>query len=180
MKNIRIEIITSLKIASYIDKVSEMRLRIFKEYPYLYYGTMAAEKNYMMLYTTDAKATLALAYDDNKIIGISTGIPLLSNADIINDCPNLLMESGEVPADYYYYGEILLEREYRGYGISSRLYAAQDLLVKKWGFNKCCILTVMRDMQHPLKPENYQCTENIWKHLSFKQFEHPITTMFTW
>ena len=64
---------------------------IFKEYPYLYYGTMAAEKNYMMLYTTDAKATLALAYDDNKIIGISTGIPLLSNADIINDCPNFFV-----------------------------------------------------------------------------------------
>ncbi len=73
---------------------------------------------------------------------------------------------------YYYYGEIIILPEFRGKGLATKLYFAQDKVLKEWGFEHACILTVIRENDHPLRPKHYNSPDNIWKHLGFFQTGH--------
>ena len=180
MTNIEINIYKGIDILPFIEKTSEMRIRLFKEFPYLYQGSMDYEREYMKAYAKDPKSTIAIASCDKNIIGVSTGIPLVSESSIVDGSAQLITQAGEAPEDYYYYGEILIEPEHRGNKISSKLYSAQNELVKKWGYKKVCILTVVRQKNHPLKPKEYQSLDSMWTHFNYNRFIPPILVTYDW
>lgn len=180
MPEINIKIFVGEEVIPYIRTIAEMRIRIFKEYPYLYMGNLEYEEKYLQSYSLNAKAMLAVAYSNEKVVGISTGIPLLSESEIINVCENSLKQQDKDPSKYYYYGEILIEHNYRGLGISSKLYKAQDALASSWGFKHTSILTVHRSDNHPLRPQNYKDSNCIWEHLGFFKNLPPLTIRYNW
>jgi GNAT superfamily N-acetyltransferase len=142
---------------------------VFKEYPYLYEGSLDYEKSYTASYATDEHALLAVAFDDEKIVGISTGIPLNSNALIVKDLKRKFIDAGVDPSTYYYYGEVIILPEYRGQGLTTKLYHIKEVKAQNWGYTAACILTVKRPDNHPLKPAGYRSPDRLWEHLGFRK-----------
>lgn len=165
--SISVEIVVGSDIQKYIDYVSALRISTFKDYPYLYKGSLNYEKKYIENYILDNKATLAFAKVNNKIAGISTGIPLASNSEIVKDIQVIFHKNNIDISRYYYYGETIVLPAYRRQGLTTMLYQKQNELVRNWGFKYTTILTVMREDDDPLKPKGYQKPDEIWKHLGF-------------
>jgi len=175
---ISIKVHTGNEATNYIDLISNMRINTFKEYPYLYKGTYDYEKQYLQGFIKDEKSTIAIAMHNNKIIGISTGLPLESESDIVYEVKDIFYKNYILIENYYYYGEIIILPEYRGQGLAKKLYSAQDSLIKSWGFKNTCILTVRREENHPLKPINYPPQDKMWEHLGFIRTN--LTTQYSW
>jgi hypothetical protein len=173
-----IEIYTGEDSKDYIDILSKLRIDAFKEYPYLYDGEFEYEKNYVHGYVTNKMGMIAIAKVDGNLAGVSTGIPLISESEIVSDAQKVFSQNNINIEDYYYYGEIIILPQFRGRGITTMLYSAQDNLVRQWGFKHVCILTVVRENDHPLKPNNYKSPDDIWKRLGF--FKNNLTTNYHW
>src|SRR5690242_14197663 len=88
----------------YIDFLSNLRIKTFKDYPYLYEGTTEIESEYCASYAQDERSMLIIAKIDNEIAGICTGTPL-SNAGISKNIEKILLERDYNIDDYYYCGE---------------------------------------------------------------------------
>ncbi len=162
----------------YIDIISQLRIEIFKEYPYLYKGDLDYEKKYMQGYLTDHQAMIALASINERIVGISTGIPLISDSEIVMDAKKVFAKDNIDISDYYYYGEMIILPEHRRKGLATQLCCAQNKVIKRWGFKHVCILTVVRGEDHPLKPTNYISQESLWKSLGFSK--NNLTINYSW
>lgn len=179
MKNtFDIKLIMGKEIAHYLEVLTQMRVALFKAYPYLYFGNFDYEKKYLEEYLKEQRAVLVLAFDQNKIVGTLTGIPLMSDSSIIADLKVKLKDQGEKPEDYYYYGEMLILPEYRGKGLYLKMYDAIDQHVRNWRYQYTCFLTVVRDQNDPRKPENYKDPYILAEKMGFKKTNTRI--IFHW
>jgi len=69
-------------VLPYLEGVAELRIAVFREFPYLYDGDPAYEREYLRVYAASEKSVIVLALDDGRIVGASTGLPLAeSDAD---------------------------------------------------------------------------------------------------
>lgn len=173
-----IKIYVGSNARQYIDLVSQLRITAFKEYPYLYEGNLDYEREYMGGYTADMQAMITIATLDGKIVGVATGIPLVSNSDIVKDAKATFETHHLNPQDYYYYGEVIVMPEYKGNGLAKKLFDAQDEKIKEWGYKHTCILTVMRDENHPQKPIGYKLTDSVWAKMGF--FKMALKANYHW
>jgi GNAT superfamily N-acetyltransferase len=176
--NITIEIFTGNDSEPYIETVSKLRIEAFKEYPYLYMGELDYERQYMRGYTKDDRAMIAIATCDGKLAGISTGIPLTSDSEIVSEAKIIFLNENIDIEDYYYYGELIILPEFKGKGILTKLLSAQDELIRSWGYKHACGLTVVREDNHPLKPAGYKSPYKIGERLGYKRTN--IRTQFDW
>jgi len=167
--NAKLEVFIGNEINNNIDDVARLRIEEFRNFPYLYDGNLEYEKNYLKCYADDIKSTLALAKVNNTLAGVSTGIPLISNSEIVSGIDKIFLEHNLNPDSCYYYGEIIIKPEFRGIGLASLLYKAQDEVIKNWGYKQVCILTVVREIDHPMQPSDYKQKDGMWEHLGFKR-----------
>ena len=77
-----------------------------------------------------------------------------------------------------YLGEVIIDENYRGLKISSQLIEMQETHFKEKGFLYASFLTVVRDENHPLSPENYTKPDAIWQKLGYQKTS--VTTEFAW
>ena len=76
--------VSSLKIQSLagpdarelVDELAQIRIRVFREWPYLYAGSLSYERGYLTTYFDCAEALVLVARDNDKIVGASTALPL--------------------------------------------------------------------------------------------------------
>ena len=156
------------EILPYIQTVSEMRIQEFESFPYLYKGNFNYEKEYMIGFSKGLKSCLGVAKIDNHIVGICTGMPLQSDADILKDAELVYRNVGHDPGKYYYFGEFIVLPKYRGFGISRKLSYDMEKIAQNLGYHKICLLTVVRNDKDPRKPKNYKNTDYIWESLGYK------------
>ena len=63
-------------VTPYIDDVAKLRIAVFREWPYLYDGDMAYEREYLAALTRSAGSVTVLARVDGRIVGASTAMPM--------------------------------------------------------------------------------------------------------
>ncbi len=166
---INITLFEGKHIRPFVEDILRFRVRAFKEYPYLYEADLKHEKSYAQEYANDPQGLLAVAFEGNKVVGLSTGIPLKSASPNVAELKQMMLEKGIDFKRAYYYGEAILLPEYQGQGLTTQLYAAKEDKIKSWGYTRAYLLTVKRPPKHPLKPVNYQSPDALWKHLGFKK-----------
>ena len=132
-------------VNSLLDQVCRMRIEFFREYPYLYVGNYEYEKEYITGLSKSSRSMIASAYYENELIAISTALPLVSEADILEELPKIFSNAGYDPTRYYYYGEIIILPDYRGIKLSQRLYNEHQTFAQKWGYKNACLAVVVRD-----------------------------------
>lgn len=164
-------------IQPYIKEIARLRINIFREFPYLYDGSEEYERDYLKTYTKSNESIAVLVLDENKPVGVSTGLPMEDEEEDFN---RPFLDEGYDPATVFYCGESILKKKYRGRGIYRRFFEMRESHAKGLGgFKTICFCSVQRPADHALRPAHYQSLGPIWKKYGYEK--HPeLTTEFAW
>jgi len=175
--NLHIKILAGSDIAAFTTDLAYLRIEIFREFPYLYDGTLEYERNYLKTYSESSDSLAVIVFDGEKPVGVSTGLPMDHETE---EFKRPFIEEGLNPGKIFYCGESILKKEYRGRGFYSRFFKEREDHAKKLGrFDITTFCAVVRPDKHPLKPENYRALDLNWK--KFGYTKHPeLTTTYTW
>lgn len=162
--SITILTLTADAVTPQLDSIARLRLTIFRDYPYLYEGSLVDELEYLRRYARVAGAVAALALDGDRVVGAATGIPLAAESPAILDP---VLSSGLQPEQLFYIGEILFLPGYRGQGLGSRLLAELEAHARALGFTSVACATVERPVDHPRRPADYYPIDGFCRHNGF-------------
>lgn len=71
-----IQLFHSAAIAPLIPELAELRIAVFREYPYLYAGTLDYEARYLQTYADSPDSLCVLVRDAGRVVGAATALPL--------------------------------------------------------------------------------------------------------
>lgn len=154
---------TGEAVVDHIQPISEFRILYFKEFPYCYQGNYEYEKEYFLGFSQEKNALVIELLDKGQTIGLSTAMPLVSDADILKDAEAAFVRAGSNPLDYYYLGEVILHPDWRGKGLVKKILQMNEVFALENGFSKMCLSVVIRDEFDPRKPQNYRSSDHVWE-----------------
>lgn len=175
---IRLECLYGSAAKTHMEVLAAFRINYFREFPYLYDGTMEYELRYLDGFFNHPEACLRIGWDGDRVVAVSTSIPLISDYEIVGDAEKLFSQRGLNGRSFIYFGEIILVPEVRGQGLFARIFADQESDAALKGYSGTCFLAVVRNSDHPLWPKGYVQPWGKWIHLGYQKTE--ILTDFNW
>jgi GNAT superfamily N-acetyltransferase len=170
--------LSGAEIIPYLDEIAKLRISVFREFPYLYDGSVEYEQKYLQSYCESQESLVVLLKYRNQVIGATTGLPLLDSDE---EFQKPLRNSGY---DYdigqvFYFGESVLLPEYRGLGYGHSFFDSRESHAKKKGYSIVCFCAVNREDTHELRPKNYRPHDDFWKKRGFAKHS-TIVAEFDW
>lgn len=146
----------------FLADLARLRIRVFRDFPYLYEGSQNYEEKYLAEYFSTPESVLVIARDvaDGHIVGASTAMPL-TTADEAFQTP--LAAAGYDLSNIHYFGESVLLPEYRGQGIGHRFFGEREAAAQRAGFATTAFCAVARPADHPQRPKNYRTHDAFWE-----------------
>ncbi|MBL1378945.1 GNAT family N-acetyltransferase [Zobellella iuensis] len=164
------------ELAPWLDALAELRIRVFRDYPYLYDGSPEYEMAYLAPYLQCEDSLCLLALDGDEVVGASTGLPLAREVD---EFQAPFLARGMAVADIFYCAESVLLPDYRGRGLYRSFFEGREAHAKHLGFTRAAFCAVVRPDDHPLKPAGYRPLTKVWARFGY----HPVAgldTRFRW
>jgi len=178
MTEITITPITGEAIAPFLPALAALRIKIFRDFPYLYDGDLHYEQSYLQTYLNAPRAAVILARADEKIIGACTCLPLA------HETPNIQKPFVDASADLtsiFYFGESLLDHAYRGRGIGVKFFEAREAHAKSFGddYDLATFCAVNRPADHPRRPPGYTPLDKFWTSRGYRRHDN-LTCRMSW
>ncbi|MDE3736857.1 GNAT family N-acetyltransferase [Pseudomonas resinovorans] len=172
-----IRILQGAAIAPHIEDLARLRLTVFREFPYLYDGTLEYEARYLATYAESPESLFVLALDGERVVGASTGLPISDETD---EFQRPFREQGWDPERIFYFGESVLLPEHRGAGLGVLFFAERESYARRLGrFEHCAFCAVERPHDHPRRPPDYQPLNEFWARRGYRH--HPeLRTAYHW
>ncbi len=166
----------SSEIAKYLDEIGNMRIQVFKEWPYLYKGSLEYERKYLKTYSENQQSLCLLVFDRANLVGISTATALENEDDAVK---HPLKNLGYSVSEICYFGETCILPEYRGRGLYKSIFFEREQFAKEIQKSFACFCAVIRDLNHPLKPKTYLDLAPIWQSYGYKNLQGAVMN-FKW
>ncbi|MDB4977782.1 MAG: hypothetical protein JWN48_6123 [Myxococcaceae bacterium] len=168
------------QIEPQLPALARLRIEVFREFPYLYEGSMANEQRYMHEFARSERSTLVVARrpDDGVVVGAATACPLLEHGDAAQLAAPL-ERAGFDPAEVFYFGESVLTKSERGRGIGHAFFDQREASAREQGFLRVAFCAVVRPDAHPLRPADYVPHDAFWARRGFTQ-QPDLVAHFTW
>lgn len=176
MSDLRIEQLRGAEIAGQLDALAEVRIRVFRAFPYLYEGSQEYEAKYLDTYIQCPRSLAILIWDGARCIGASTVLPL---ADAGAEAQQPFRDGGHNIEDIDYFGESVLLPEYRGRGLGVKFFELREAHAATLGLKTCAFCSVQRPSDHPAKPADYVPNDAFWTRRGYRKAPE-ITTTFSW
>ncbi|HEU5280399.1 MAG TPA: GNAT family N-acetyltransferase [Gammaproteobacteria bacterium] len=158
----------------FIEQIANLRITVFKDYPYCYDGDMAYESEYLQTYTNCEESTIVIALSNQCVIGASTAIPLEFEVDAFKKP----FEKENIKK-IFYLGESVLLREFRGKNIYRHFFHEREKAALHHGCNRTTFCAVERPASNTLRPLNYYPLDAIWNHFKYEK-NNGRYTYFYW
>ncbi len=143
-----------------LDDVAALRIAVFRDWPYLYDGSLEYERRYLESYRNSAGAIVVGAFDGETLIGAATGTPMEDHAD---EFATAFAGQG-LPLDQIFYcAESVLLPAYRGQGLGHRFFDLREDHARKLGRSHVAFCSVVRPQSHPLRPAQARSNEAFWR-----------------
>lgn len=164
-------------LPAYLPDLARLRIQVFRDFPYLYDGTVEYEEKYLKTYTDCAESVIVLVLDGDKVVGATTGLPMDAETP---EFQQPFVAQGYDPAKIFYCAESVLLSDYRGRGIYPKFFAEREGHARTLGrFDLVTFCCVQRPEDHPLRPADYAPLDRIWT--QFGYVKHPeLHTTYTW
>lgn len=160
-----------------IPALADLRIAIFRAFPYLYDGDLAYEEKYLGRFRAADRAFLAAAFDGETIVGAATAAPM-AGEDAAFRAPFEL--AGHDVSKIFYFAESLLLPAYRNHGVGHRFFDAREAHARSFGdYDWAAFCTVVRPEDHPAQPAGYQPLDGFWRKRGFEPLPG-ITTGYAW
>lgn len=163
-------------IGPVIPDLAALRIRVFREFPYLYDGNEAYEREYLAGYCDSAQSVAVVARDGDRAVGVSTGMPL---ADEAPEFQAPFRDRGYDLGRVFYFAESVLLPEYRGRGIGKRFFDEREAHVTACGgYAYITFCAVDRPPNHPRRPPGYRPLDGFWESRGFRKTD--LRTEYRW
>lgn len=156
----------------YVKDLARLRITLFRDYPFLYDGSLDYEEKYLLPYTKSENFLIVLVFDGKKIVGASTAMPLAEESDEVKN--PFLMRRLDI-FKFCYFGESILEMDYRGKGIGRKFFEEREAHAQSLGLTSFCFCTIVRPENHPKKSSSYYSLEGFWNSLGYRKIEGMVT-----
>jgi len=164
-------------IAPFVDDLAGLRMRVFRDFPYLYDGTRDYERHYIETYARSPESLFVLALDGDRVVGVSTGVPLRDESEAFK-AP--FLARGMDPESVFYFGESVLLAGYRGRGTGVAFFNEREAYAQRLGrFRYTAFCAVERPADHPLRPAGYEPLDAFWTRRGYCR--HPeFQSVYRW
>jgi len=173
---ITVQALTGAALAGALDDVADLRIAVFRAWPYLYDGDRAYERRYMQTYRDSARAIVVGAFDGARLVGAATGTPMEDHA---SDFAAPLRGSGLALSEIFYCAESVLSPDYRGQGIGHRFFDLREHHARILGRRYVAFCGVVRSSDHPARPADYRPLDAFWRKRGYAPLPGVIAE-FSW
>lgn len=158
---LRIACVRGAALAPHLDAVAQLRITVFRDYPYLYDGDTAYEAEYLATYTRSPDSVGVLVFDGDALVGASTGLPLADEEPAFQSP----FKARDIDVTQVFYcGESVLLPTYRGRGIGHRFFDAREAHARALGrFRWMAFAAVDRRSDDSRRPPAYRDNDVFWQ-----------------
>jgi GNAT superfamily N-acetyltransferase len=177
LENLTFKVNKGSDVNEIIGDLALLRITVFHDYPYLYEGSYAYEKEYLKIYSNARKSFIFSVYDDKKMVGATTCIPLADEtAEVQKPFRDANMDIDTV----FYFGESILLPAYRGIGLGHRFFDEREAHAASFKtFTITAFCAVDRGDAHPSTPVGYRPNDVFWQKRGYTKSES-LQTLMEW
>lgn len=173
---VEVRALTGAELEAHLDDVARLRIAVFRDWPYLYDGTLEYERAYLQTYRDNAGALLVGAFDAGMLVGASTSTFMEDHAE---GFAAPLRQIG-LPAGSILYGaESVLLPAYRGRGLGHRFFDLREAHARACGRTHVAFCSVVRPDSHPMRPETYRTNDAFWSGRGYAKLPG-VLAEFSW
>lgn len=168
--------LTGAALEAALDDVARLRIAVFRDWPYLYDGTLAYERRYLATYRDSPGALLVGAFDGDRLVGASTSTPMEDHAAAFA-AP---FAATGLPLTAILYGaESVLLPDYRGQGLGHRFIDLREDHARALGRSHVAFCAVVRPDDHPARPATARTNDAFWHGHGYAPVPG-VVAEFTW
>lgn len=156
---VTVRVLQGDELGRYLPDVARLRIAVFRDWPYLYDGTVEYEEKYLQTYQDSADAIVVGAFDGDRLVGASTGAPMEDHAE---DFARAFDGHRYDLSDIFYCAESVLLPDYRGHGIGHAFFDAREAQARDLDRSYVAFCAVMRPQDHPARPSDYKPLDPFW------------------
>ena len=168
-------ILTGEAVAGALDDLARLRIAVFRDWPYLYDGDGAYEREYLKAYTAPGAVVVA-AMDGDRMVGAATGAPMEDHAE---DFAAAFADRPERLEEIFYCAESVLLPEYRGHGLGHAFFDGREEQARSLGKRYSAFCSVIRPADHPARPADYRPLDGFWRKRGYEPLPGVIAN-FHW
>lgn len=168
-------VLTGEALAAALEDVARLRIRVFRDFPYLYDGDADYESDYLRAYQSPGAVVVA-ALDGTRVVGAATGAPMVDHAA---DFAAAFADRPEPLDQIFYCAESVLLPEYRGQGIGHAFFDAREAHARALGLTHSAFCSVIRPADHPARPADYRPLDAFWRKRGYEPLPGVIAH-FSW
>jgi GNAT superfamily N-acetyltransferase len=157
---IDVRVLRGPELEAALDGVAQLRITVFRDWPYLYDGSLGYERQYLDTYRDNPGALLVGAFHQGNLVGASTSTPMEDHA------PELaapLRAQGIALEKILYGAESVLLPPYRGIGLGHRFIDFREAHARALGRTHVAFCSVLRSLDHPARPANARTNDAFWQ-----------------
>lgn len=159
-----------------IPDIAELRMTVFRDWPYLYDGTLADEEAYLEHFSDSEHAVVGLAMHRGRVVGATTAQPF---DDTHEDFRKPFLDRN-IPTDrIFYFGESVLLSDYRGQGVGHAFFDLREAAAKEWQAWATAFCAVQRPDDHPSKPAHHRPLDPFWTARGYRRHDE-LVCRFKW
>lgn len=163
-------------IARAVPELADLRVAVFREFPYLYEGTPEYEAGYLRPLSASTGGLAVLVRHGGKAVGATTALPLRDETEEVR---RPFEAAGRDVDEVLYLGESVLLPAYRGRGLGVRFFHEREAHARALGLRVAAFCAVERPADHPRRPRAYTPNDEFWRRRGYRK--HPeLATAFSW
>lgn len=163
--SLRYEVLRGAAVDRALDALADLRIAVFRDWPYLYEGDHDYERRYMASYRDSADAVLVAALDGARIVGAATGTPMEDHAEEFGAA---IRDHGLAMGDIFYCAESVLLPDYRGQGAGHAFFDAREDHARRLGRTVSLFCAVIRPEDHPSRAPGYRPLDGFWRKRGYR------------
>ncbi len=168
--------LTGPAIRQSLDALAELRITVFRAWPYLYAGSHDYERAYLAQFAASPRAVIVGAFAGSRLVGAATAMPLADEHEAFR-AP--FEAHGEDVNGIFYFAESVLLAAYRGQGIGHAFFDHREEQARALGFARAVFCAVERPVDHPLRPADYRALDPFWRRRGYRPLQG-ISCRLSW
>lgn len=167
----RLETLSGQQLTAALPAVARLRIAVFREWPYLYEGSLAYEEKYLAEFAKAPDAVIVAAWDKDQIVGAATAAPLAQHT---TQFLQLFDARGYDPQRVFYFGESVLLPAWRSKGLGHGFFDHREAAARRAsnergeGYKHAAFCSVVRAVNDSHRPVGYTPLDAFWRKRGFE------------